>query len=223
METSRNTANDRLKEHHTLYKLRTPQWKETFRMKCYQRLKNSRSRLVDKFRGLVDMDLCSDETIDVLMKEDWKSMSKKNNPLSSIFQNNDLDDGEINEFISIMEGIQKEFLEEERKYLEEYAASEDRNLNLQIDWLKQDEIICPICQKNPLHQILSVIFCACGLRIDVQQDGLTLQHLKTSLHKGLEDHEQICLLTPSFSLLHFLNDTNLAITCGVCSFMYIVI
>ncbi|GFY37014.1 RPA-interacting protein A [Trichonephila inaurata madagascariensis] len=222
METSKNTANDRLKEHHTLYKLKTPPWKETFRMRCYQRLKNSRGRLVDKFRGI---ESCSDETIDVLMREDWKAMSKKNNPLSSIFQNNvnDLDDGEINEFINIMEEIQKEFLEEERKYLEEYAASEARNLNLEIDWLKQDEIICPVCQKNPLHQILSVIFCACGLRIDVQQDGLTLQHLKASLHKGLEDHEQNCLVTPSFSLLHFLNDTNLAITCGVCSFMYIVI
>ncbi|GFT51973.1 RPA-interacting protein A [Nephila pilipes] len=222
MEISKNIADNRLRQHHTLYKLKTPSWKDTFRMKCYQRLKNSRSRLVNKFRGL---EFCSEETIDILMKEDWKTVNKKNSPLSDIFQNNidELEDSEINEFISIMGEIQKELLEEERNYLEEYAAYEERNLNLEMDWLKQDEVICPICQKNPMHQIHSVIFCTCGVRIDVQQDGLTLQYLKTSLHKGLEDHEQTCLVTPNFSLLKFLNDTNLAITCGVCNFMYIVI
>ncbi|GBO01265.1 hypothetical protein AVEN_1991-1 [Araneus ventricosus] len=135
----------------------------------------------------------------------------------------DLDDSEVNEFISIMEEIQQEIREEERKWLEEYAASETRNLESEVDWLQQDEVICPLCQKNPLHQIRSVIFCACGVRIDVQQDGLTLQHLKSELHKGLETHEQGCLVSPSFSLLHFLENTNLAITCEGCNFMYIVV
>ncbi|GBN37935.1 hypothetical protein AVEN_109755-1 [Araneus ventricosus] len=65
-----------------LYKAKTPPWKETFRMKCFQHFKNSRGRLVDKFRRL---EQCSDETFDVLMNEDWKTLSKKKNALSSAF------------------------------------------------------------------------------------------------------------------------------------------
>ncbi|GIY94987.1 RPA_interact_N domain-containing protein [Caerostris extrusa] len=82
MESLKNIASDHLNNHQTLYKLKTPPWKETFRQKCYQRLKDSRARLVDKFRGLK---MCSDETFDVLMKEDWKTLSKEKNSLFRCF------------------------------------------------------------------------------------------------------------------------------------------
>ncbi|KAG8192663.1 hypothetical protein JTE90_009693 [Oedothorax gibbosus] len=225
MEPPRIPDNDRLKRHHTLYKLKTPPWKETFREKCHERFRNRRGRLVDKFRGLVFDEARSDDAIDVLMQEDWRTASTEHNPLQNIIPQSpdeSYEDGEINEVISIMEEIQKELLEEERRFLQLHAAEENDSFDSTINWLQRDEVICPICQKSTLNQIHSVIFCNCGLRIDVQ-DGLTLQHLRDQLNKGLDQHEETCQATPSFSLLHLSECTNLAITCGTCHFMYIAI
>jgi len=210
MDVTKCLGNQRLIEHHSLYKIKTPPWKETVRRRCFQRLQSSRGKLVDKFRGL---GLCSDEVVDVLMTEEMGNVTKQKTCLKL----DELDDAEINEFISIMQEIQCELLEEEKKWIEEYSALSE------VNNLEEDEVICPLCKRKPLHQNHSVIFCACGMRIDTQQDGLTLMHLKNSLDVGLQEHETSCSASPNFSLIQLGDSTNLVITCVACKFMYIVI
>ncbi|XP_015911181.1 RPA-interacting protein B isoform X2 [Parasteatoda tepidariorum] len=217
MDSPKVIGNQRLLNHHSLYKMKTPPWKETFRMKCFQRLKSSRGRLVDKFRGI---GVESDELVDALMTEDIRSLSIQPGHLKL----NQLECEEVDEFLSILQEIQKELMEEEKKWIEEYSSlSETNSLESALDWLQKEEVICPLCQRNPLHQNVSVIFCACGMRIDTKQDGLTLSHLKENLHMGLTEHEEICHETPSFSQIHFGDANNIVLTCGACNFMFIII
>ncbi|XP_054711901.1 RPA-interacting protein A-like [Uloborus diversus] len=219
MDIPKGLSCERLKQHQMMYKAKTPPWKEAFRIKCIQRMQNSRGRLVDKFRGLDPEDV-----IDAVMNQDWELDTETKKPGIKIFADEEFSDAELNEFFSTMEEIQKELLEEERILLEEYyAAVRNPEIDATVDWLENEEVICPLCKKSILHQNHSVIFCGCGLRIDTQQDGLTLMHFKKELLEGINSHDRSCDVYPDFSLLQYCDITNLAITCKECSFMYIVI
>lgn len=215
---------NRLKLHQLMYKAKTPPWKDAFRQKCLERLRNSRGRLVDQFRGLSTNDT---NTVESVMSEEWQNMCEDEIPLPSsknpVFLK-DTNDNEINEIISFMEEIQKELIEEEKRLIAEHQYMlEMASLESAVDSYEQDEVICPICKKHPLLQNCSIIFCKCGIRIDTERDGLTLVHLKKELDAGLELHANNCTCSPDFCLLTVAKMTNLAITCDVCSFMFLVI
>lgn len=51
-------------------------------------------------------------------------------------------------------------------------------------------VLCPICKKHYLRCRGSAILCRCGLRVDVEGDGLALTDLKRNLADIFEEHGQ---------------------------------
>jgi hypothetical protein len=76
---------------------------------------------------------------------------------------------DVNEMVSLFEELTRELVEEEEQILKQYEKDvlfSEEALCAAIDTLITDDVICPICQKNVLHESHRVIFCACGLRVD---------------------------------------------------------
>jgi hypothetical protein len=59
-----------------------------------------------------------------------------------------------------------------------------------------------------------VILCACGLRLDTQNDGLSLRQLKARLYACAEQHGIECTRPPTFVMR---NDYGLDALCLVCA------
>lgn len=116
-------------------------------------------------------------------------------------------DFDIESVLNLFEDIQEELRHEELKMLaefEKYEASvreEEDVLCSAIASLSAEEVICPVCQKNSLLQNKSVIFCKCGVRVDTEQDCLTLRNVKQLLDDGVKLHGKTCDTPPTFSVV----------------------
>ncbi|CAI9740637.1 Hypothetical predicted protein [Octopus vulgaris] len=227
---------DRKLQRQAMYKVSTPPWKETYRKKCFERLRLSRAKLLDRFRqmkdepeGETDVELIKD-----IMNKEWLSLwddeaeleREANIPLDISFIP---EDENVERILEIFEEIEAELKEEEQKLLREHDLYEESYLNEEkelcsaLESLTADEVVCPICKKNPLIENKGVIFCKCGLRINTEQDGFKLADVKAQLDSGIEIHNFTCDAEPEFSMMCVLGTTNLFMTCEACDFMHIII
>ncbi|KAK2558323.1 RPA-interacting protein A [Acropora cervicornis] len=201
---------DPISRHRAQYKCNTPPWKEQYRKRCLERLKNGRQKFVDRFRRNSN----SDESL-VVKEADY----------------NATEDYSLDEVLTIMDEIQKELMEEERSILaheqyEENLKFEEASLCAAIECLRTDEVLCPVCKSKPLHQNKQVIFCACGLRIDTEYDAVNLSYVRGQIESALVAHrDEHCLAEPEFciSFVQELGVRNLVSLCRACEFMYIVL
>ncbi|XP_078337561.1 RPA-interacting protein A-like isoform X2 [Crassostrea virginica] len=221
------------KDHRALYKAKTPPWKETYRKRCMARLRESREKLQEKFRKVSSSINESDEFITDLMRDELQTMQKK---LCSGEEKLDIEmdelssaDFDIESVLNLFEDIQEELRQEEIKMLaefEKYQASlkaEEDVLCSAIEQLSSEDVICPVCQKNSLLQNKSVIFCKCGVRVDTEQDCLTLKNVKRLLDEGVGLHGHSCDTPPSFSVVSEHGPQNLLMSCRSCDWMSIII
>ncbi|XP_014777634.1 RPA-interacting protein A isoform X2 [Octopus bimaculoides] len=219
---------DRKLQRQAMYKVSMPPWKETYRKKCFERLRLSRAKLLDRFRqmkdepeGETDVELIKD-----IMNKEWLSLwddeaeleREANIPLDISFIP---EDENVERILEIFEEIEAELKEEEQKLLREHDLYEESYLNEEkelcsaLELLTADEVVCPICKKNPLIENKGVIFCKCGLRINTEQDGFKLADVKAQLDSGIEIHNFTCDAEPEFSMMCVLGTTNLFMTCEV--------
>lgn len=221
------------KDHRALYKAKTPPWKETYRKRCMTRLRESREKLQEKFRKISASINETDEFITDLMRDELQTMQKN---LGSGEEKLDIEmegfsaaDFDIESVLNLFEDIQEELRQEELKMLaefEKYEASvreEEDVLCSAIASLSAEEVICPVCQKNSLLQNKSVIFCKCGVRVDTEQDCLTLRNVKQLLDDGVKLHGKTCDTPPTFSVVSALGPQNLLMSCQSCDWMSIII
>lgn len=221
------------KDHRALYKAKTPPWKETYRKRCMSRLRESREKLQEKFRKISASINETDEFITDLMRDELQTMQKN---LGSGEEKLDIEmegfsaaDFDIESVLNLFEDIQEELRHEELKMLaefEKYEASvreEEDVLCSAIASLSAEEVICPVCQKNSLLQKKSVIFCKCGVRVDTEQDCLTLRNVKQLLDDGVKLHGKTCDTPPTFSVVSELGPQNLLMSCQSCDWMSIII
>ncbi|GAB1607997.1 RPA-interacting protein A-like [Argonauta hians] len=233
-------AESRQLQRQAMYKSSTPPWKEAYRKKCFDRLRKSRSKLVERFRQIkedseeAEVEMPGVELIKDIMSKEWISLwddeaelaREADIPLDISFIP---EDENVERILEVFEEIEAELKEEEQKLLKEhdmYEASflsEENELCLALESLTADDVICPLCQKNPLHENKGVIFCKCGLRINTEQDGFKLADVKAQLDSGVEIHSLACDTVPVFSMMCVLGTTNLFMTCEACDFMHIVI
>jgi len=202
-----------------------------------ERLRNGRDRLISRFRqinlessgaeGDNDVSIISD-----VMKEEWSVMKNsllrdlQDDPLSCQSQSPGNDE-EVDEILSIMDEIKRELQREEQHMLEEYRASEMFEQSQLADTIGDtdpNKVICPICKRNWLLQNKNVIFCACGLRLDMEQDGLMLSNLKQQLENGVTSHELMsCTGSAQFFACSEGGITSLMMSCPSCDFMFVVV
>ncbi|XP_077995916.1 RPA-interacting protein A-like [Glandiceps talaboti] len=238
MAAPKSPVDSRLSKHKHLYKGKTPPWKDTYRRRCFERLRKDRQSLVDRFRQIQpecehgehgEEDL---SCVDNVMQEEWKILQCEHD-LPSLRKNvsqsiPDVADGADNfeEIFSVMEEIKAELLKEEQDILTNYESSvkfDEASLCAAVDKLNTDELVCPVCRRNPLMQNKTVIFCACGVRIDTEQDCLTLSHVKVQLEEAVKQHSTSCTGEAVFSVMDQFGNKNLLMSCKVCDYLYIIL
>ncbi|KAL3857313.1 hypothetical protein ACJMK2_011993 [Sinanodonta woodiana] len=215
--------------HRDLYKTRTPPWKESYRQRCLDRLRENRSKLQMRFRKMGES---KGSFIKELMREELLDMKHHQNEFKSSKENKseeDLVDFDIDQVLNMFEDIQDELRQEELKLLEEFEKYEDSLhdeesvLCSAIEKLCTEEVVCPLCEKNPILMNKAVIFCKCGMRINTEQDCLTLSNVKSLLESGVKEHNSICDARPTFTVVSELGIQNLLMSCQDCDWMSVII
>ncbi|XP_006899848.1 PREDICTED: RPA-interacting protein isoform X1 [Elephantulus edwardii] len=185
--------------HRSLYKVMgSPSWKEAFRQGCLERMKNSRDRLLNKYRqsgctmpGRPKNILLVQE----VMEEEWNALrAVDSDPEAQVEEPVDL---------AIFEEIQQELIDQEQSIISEYEKSlqfDEQCLSTMLAEWEANPLICPVCTKYNLRITGGVVTCQCGLYIPSHSPGLTEQQLRAFLEDCVHDHSIHCPHTPAFSV-----------------------
>ncbi|XP_028839300.1 RPA-interacting protein isoform X2 [Denticeps clupeoides] len=223
---------DSLHRHKSLYKGTTPPWKETYRKRCMERMKNSRSRLLEKYRQVGEGHGAPTRSflVQEVMEEEWTALHAADRNLPPLWARNSVADlfGVMDDEHSVLEEIQRELLAQELSIIDEYEKSvryEEQCLNAMVDVMVQDDrIICPICHANNLTVNSHLTSCSCGLYINTMGRNVTPDILRKLLEKTVTEHMEECLYNPVFSMgLSTDGSPSLMISCRVCDYLSVVL
>uniref|UniRef100_A0A4W5P6X7 RPA interacting protein n=1 Tax=Hucho hucho TaxID=62062 RepID=A0A4W5P6X7_9TELE len=218
---------DALHRHRSLHKGTTPPWKETYRKRCVDRLKNSRSRLLEKYRQMGDGQHCSAKGsvfIQEVMEEEWNALQSANRGLPSLWCKDGMEEmySVMKEYdeLAVFEEIQQELMSQELSIIEEYEKSmrfEEQYLNSVVEGLEGErQIICPVCHVHNLTVNSHFTSCPCGLYINTRQSNVTLESLQCLLERRVTEHMEDCLQNPVFSMASDADSSpNLMMSCKV--------
>ncbi|XP_031663700.1 RPA-interacting protein isoform X1 [Oncorhynchus kisutch] len=234
---------DALNRHRSLHKGTTPPWKETYRKRCVDRLKNSRSRLLEKYRQMGDGQHCSAKGsvfVQEVMEEEWNALQSANRGLPSLWRNDGLEEmySVMKEYdeLAVFEEIQQELMSQELSIIEEYEKSmrfEEQYLNSVVEGLEVGrQIICPVCHllydylhfRHNLTVNSHFTSCPCGLYINTRQSNVTPESLQCLLERRVTEHMEDCLQNPVFSMASNADSSpNLMMSCKACDYLSIVL
>uniref|UniRef100_A0A8C8SI12 RPA interacting protein n=1 Tax=Pelusios castaneus TaxID=367368 RepID=A0A8C8SI12_9SAUR len=208
----------------SLYKgARAPPWKETYRRRCVERLKNSRAKLLERYRQAGENVHCNTRgalLVQEVMEEEWQALQSGNVSLPSLRRKETLSQVlEDYDELAEVEAIHQELISQEQLIIEEYERSlqfDEECLNAMLDSLDTgNKIICPVCRRNNLTVMTHLVLCQCGLCISTQ--GMTEQKLRSLLEDSVTEHGLQCLHSPEFSITRGMaRETSLLMTCLVC-------
>ncbi|CAJ1076010.1 RPA-interacting protein [Xyrichtys novacula] len=227
---------DALHRHRSLYKGTTPPWKETYRKRCVDRLKNSRSRLLDRYRQMGDCQLRNGSGASTIvrdvMEEEWSALHTEDQRLPSLCWSHGLSeirgDSQEDYELAILEEIQQELLAHEMSIIGEYERNlqfEQQYLSSVVEGMDEMQMICPICCMRNLNINCYFISCPCGLYINTKNQNITPEILRHLLESRVSEHMEDCLNNPVFSVAPNADDSspNLMISCKVCDYLSIVL
>uniref|UniRef100_UPI00398F73DD RPA-interacting protein n=1 Tax=Pristiophorus japonicus TaxID=55135 RepID=UPI00398F73DD len=219
--------------HRALYKGSTVPWKETYRKRCVERLKNSRAKLLDKYRHLGENASCSlnrSFLVREVMEEEWSALKALDRDFPSLWKKGSLAEvlntlENINE-LAELEEIQQELLSEEHAIIKEYEASlhfDEACLNAILDGFDvPDRLICPVCNRNYLNVSSDFITCPCGMCINTRE--MSVQQFRAALEHGVTEHSGQCAHCPSFSLVDGIEaETTLLMSCRACDYLSVIL
>jgi len=212
-----------------------PPWKEAYRKRCQERLASSRQNLLDRFRwkeAAAEAGSARTTAIRDIVLNEWKSFTADNGTqtgLSDDGENDEIDcvgTENIDDVLTVFDEITAELLREEEAILAEYEAKnrfDDEALCASVSHMTTNEVICPICQKCPLFVNKGIVFCACGVRINTEQDAVCIEMIRDNLSKAVDVHSSNCHHVPTFSVVAHPGISNLLMTCLQCDIMYIIV
>lgn len=113
-------------------------------------------------------------------------------------------------------------LQTEYEENEKYEASLfDPNASL-VD--SPERVVCPLCQSAFLSLHSGLLFCSCGLRMNLQMDGISLSYIRDRIHDVLADHGKDCPFDiPKFSSLHHFGTAHLCFICPLCGATEVIV
>ncbi|XP_029555424.1 RPA-interacting protein isoform X1 [Salmo trutta] len=233
---------DALHRHRSLHKGTTPPWKETYRKRCVDRLKNSRSRLLEKYRQMGDGQHSSTKGsvfVQEVMEEEWNALQSVNRGLPSLWRRDGMEEADTSSLqmysvmkeydeLAVFEEIQQELMSQELSIIEEYEKSmqfEEQYLNSVVEGLEGErQIICPVCHVHNLAVNSHFTSCPCGLYINTRQSNMTLESLQCLLERRVTEHMEDCLQNPVFSMASNADSApNLMMSCKACDYLSIVL
>uniref|UniRef100_A0A8C5PRC3 RPA interacting protein n=1 Tax=Leptobrachium leishanense TaxID=445787 RepID=A0A8C5PRC3_9ANUR len=221
--------------HRALYKGTTPPWKETYRKRCVDRLQSNRSKLLDKFRQMGDR-LHSriggnSLLVQEVMEEEWAAMQSDSNGFPSLWKSGSLSQAlgvlKDPEELAILEEIKQELLLEEQAMVEEFEnllQFEEECLDSMVKLNASNQIVCPVCNRHNLTVTSGFIVCRCGVHVNTQSQGMSIEKLSSLLEANLTAHGCNCPQHPVFSVATGVDGTaSLFMSCHVCDAVTVVI
>uniref|UniRef100_A0A8D0L750 RPA interacting protein n=1 Tax=Sphenodon punctatus TaxID=8508 RepID=A0A8D0L750_SPHPU len=220
-----------LQRHRALYKSpAAPPWKETYRQRCVERLKNSRARLLDRYRQAGENVPCKASgalLVEEVMEQEWRALRAADRRLPSLGGEKAFSQVlEYPDELAVLEEIQQELILQEQLTIEEYERSlrfDEECLSAMLDGLEtSNKIICPVCKRNYLTVVNHLVLCQCGLCLPAQ--GLTEQMLQSLLEDCVTEHSCCCPHIPTFSIASGMEgETCLLMSCPVCDAWAVVL
>uniref|UniRef100_A0A8C9DR76 RPA interacting protein n=1 Tax=Prolemur simus TaxID=1328070 RepID=A0A8C9DR76_PROSS len=203
--------------HRSLYKLVGSQpWKEAFRQRCLERMKNSRARLLNRYRktgGNMPGRAQNTFLVQEVMEEEWKALHSVENHPEALAQLEEVMD------LAVLEEIQQELIEQEQSIISEYEKSlqfDEKCLSIMLAEWEANPLICPVCTKYNLRITSGVVMCQCGLSIPSHGPELTEQKLRAYLEASVNEHSAHCSHTPQFSVTEGIEEkSSLLMSCLV--------
>ncbi|KAM4717001.1 RPA-interacting protein isoform 2-T2 [Anableps anableps] len=226
---------DTVERHRSLYKGTTPPWKETYRKRCVERLKNSRSKLLDRYRqmGADEPRSSSGASIIVqeVMEEEWSALQSEDQRLPSLWSPHGMPEisssGKEYDELAVLEEIHQELMSQEMSIIEQYERNlqfEQQYISSAVEGMDEMHIICPICHMNNLSINSYFISCPCGLYINTKKRNITPDVLQRLLEARVSEHMEDCLNNPVFSLAHDTDShPSLMISCQACDYLSVVL
>ncbi|CAH2222956.1 RPA-interacting A [Pelobates cultripes] len=221
-------------KHRALYKGTTPPWKETYRKRCVERLKSNRSKLLDKFRQVGDRlhsGTGNSLLVEEVMEEEWAAMQSDHKGFPSLWNN-----GTFSQALGILtdpdelatlEEIKRELRVEEQAMIEEIEnilQFEEECLDSVVGLNVSNQIVCPVCNRHNLTVTSCFIVCQCGVHINTQSQGMSIEKLRSLLETNLTAHGYNCCHHPVFSVVTGMEGIpSLFMSCHVCDAMTIVV
>ncbi|XP_031148470.1 RPA-interacting protein isoform X1 [Sander lucioperca] len=227
---------DALHRHRSLYKGTTPPWKETYRKRCVDRLKNSRSRLLERYRQTGESQQRSGSGASIIvqevMEEEWTALQSEDRRLPSLWGPEGMAEqmfSVMKEYdeLAVLEEIQHELMSQEMSIIEEFERNmqfEQQYISSVVEGMEEMHIICPICHMNNLNINSHFISCPCGLNINNTKQNITPDILQHLLESTVSEHTEDCFHNPVFSVAPNTDSSlNLIISCQVCDYLSIVL
>ncbi|KAM6176105.1 RPA-interacting protein isoform 2-T2 [Erethizon dorsatum] len=177
----------------SLYKqVGSPHWKEAFRQGCLARMRNSRDRLLNKYRqagGSMPGGALNTLLVQEVMEEEWNSFQSVPNCPEDLAQLG------LSIDLAVLENIQQELTDEEQSMISEYEKSlqfDEKHLSITLAEWEANSLICP-------------------------SPELTEQKLRACLEGSVNDHSAHCPRTPAFSVTDGTEEKpSLLMTCLAC-------
>ncbi|CAK6960215.1 RPA-interacting protein [Scomber scombrus] len=226
---------DALHRHRSLYKGTTPPWKETYRKRCVSRLKNSRSKLLERYREMGEStQRCGSGAsiiVQEVMEEEWTALQSEHRSLPSLWGPEGMAEmfSVMKEYdeLAVLEEIQQELMSQEMSIIEEYEKNllfEQQYISSVVEGMEEMHIICPICHMNNLNINSYFISCPCGLYINTKNQNITPDVLRHLLESRVSEHMEDCLHNPVFSVAANTDSSpNLMISCQVCDYLSVIL
>ncbi|XP_013874855.1 RPA-interacting protein [Austrofundulus limnaeus] len=228
---------DALQRHQSLYKGTSPSWKEKYRRRCVDRLRNSRSRLLERYRQTGESQLRTgtwtpSSIVQEVMEEEWTALQSEDQRLpSSLWGPQGMQEmfSAMKEYdeLAVLDEIQQELRSQEMSIVEEYERNlqfEQQYISSVVDRMDERHIICPICHMNNLTVNNYFISCVCGLYINTKGQNITPDVLQHLLESRVSEHMEHCLHNPIFSVAADTdNSSSLLISCKVCDYLSAVL
>lgn len=89
----------------------------------------------------------------------------------------------------------------------------------------EDAVLCPVCKAR--WMLLSpdghVLLCACGLRLDLEDDAMTKEYVKGQLALSFDEHREHCPADLVFQKQDHFGISTLCAQCAQCQFWRVVI
>ncbi|XP_027980755.1 RPA-interacting protein [Eumetopias jubatus] len=192
-------------------------WKEVFRQGCLERMRNSRDRLLNRYRqaGSSMPRRCQNTLlVQEVMEEEWSALQSVDSCPEVLTQLEELLD------VAELEEIQQEMADQERCILREYEKSlqfDEKCLSVMLAEWEANPLICPVCTKSNVSVSGGVVTCPCGLYLPSHSPELTVQKLRACLEDRVSEHSAHCPHTPAFSVAAGPEETpSLLMSCVAC-------
>ncbi|XP_028938484.1 RPA-interacting protein isoform X2 [Ornithorhynchus anatinus] len=197
--------------HRSLYKTAgAPPWKETYRKRCAERLRNSRSRHLDRYRraggdggGGGGRAAPDPLLVQEVMEVEWRDLRAAHGGPDPQAANEMFGQVRDPEELAVLEEIQQELMNQELSLVAEYEQSvrfDERCLHALLQGLQRDHLICPVCSRYNLSISGGEVVCQCGLHLLSPGAELTEQKLRACLEASLAEHNSFCSHQPHFSV-----------------------